>query len=71
MTHPEKQPQTNRPARDFALTEEERLRAYEALHRSEQRLALMRQEWRGQPFPSSWELIRRMRDERSDELDRR
>ena len=53
------------------LTEDERQRGREALLRSQQRLERMRRERRGQPIPSSWELIRQMREERSDELDRR
>ena len=65
------QPGTNQPTHHLPLTEEERQRGYQALRRSEQRLERMRQERDGQPFPSSWRLIRQMREKRANELDRR
>lgn len=53
------------------LTEEERQRALEVLKALDALHQRMRAEHGGEPYPSSVELIRQMREERSEELDRR
>jgi len=54
-----------------ALTEEERQRALEVLKALDALREQMRAEHGGEPYPSSVDLIRQMREERTEELMRR